>query len=122
MLNALDGLQGVEKVVVSYPEKKATVTYNSDSIDFDQMKQALLGVGYVAVVESNPNIQNNVGAKPVGKSEFQADDLVCYCFKHTKKDIEQDYKKNNHSTIMEKIAAEKKAGGCNCATMNPKRR
>ena len=87
VLKALAGLQGVEKVVVSYPEKKATVMYDSESIDFDQIKQALFGAGYVAVVENNPNIQNHVGAKPTGKTEFQANDLVCYCFKYTKKDI-----------------------------------
>ena len=122
MLKALAGLQGVEKVVVSYPEKKATVMYDSESIAFDQIKQALFGAGYVAVVENNSSIQNHVGAKPTGKTEFQANDLVCYCFKYTKKDIERDYLKNNHSTIAAKIAAEKKAGGCDCAIKNPKGR
>ena len=119
---ALEGLQGVEKVVVSYPEKKATVMYDDESTDFNQMKKALLGDGYVAIAESNPNIHNDLATKPTGKTEFQAGDLVCYCFKHTKKDIEQDYIKNSRSTIMAKIAAEKKAGECDCTTKNPKGR
>ena len=54
------------------------------------------------------------------KEEFRDDDLVCYCFGYTKKDIEQDYRKNRRSTILEKIAVEKKAGLCDCAQKNPK--
>ncbi|MBG0775816.1 MAG: hypothetical protein H0S85_05205 [Desulfovibrionaceae bacterium] len=47
---------------------------------------------------------------------------VCYCFKYTKEDIENDVVKNNKSTIMERILAEKKAGACKCAEKNPKGR
>jgi hypothetical protein len=36
------------------------------------------------------------------------DDLVCYCFEYTKKDVKQDYKNNGRSLIIEKIMAEKK--------------
>ena len=53
---------------------------------------------------------------------FKDDDLVCYCFKYTKRDIESDYRENGRSSIYERIAAEKKAGGCNCSTLNPKRK
>ena len=53
---------------------------------------------------------------------YQTDNLICYCFEYTKNDIEQDLTKNGRSLIMEKIAAEKKAGGCDCATKNPKGR
>jgi hypothetical protein len=54
--------------------------------------------------------------------EFQDDELVCYCFEYTRSDIEKDYVKNGHSTIMEKIASEKKAGRCHCAEKHPKGR
>ncbi|MDQ1331902.1 MAG: hypothetical protein QG578_2172 [Thermodesulfobacteriota bacterium] len=54
--------------------------------------------------------------------EFKDDDLVCYCFGYTKKDIAKDYRDNGRSVILEKIAFEKKAGGCNCAVKNPKGR
>ena len=56
------------------------------------------------------------------RSEFQDDDLVCYCFKYTKKDIETDFKENGRSLIYRKVAAEKKSDRCNCATLNPKGR
>jgi len=51
---------------------------------------------------------------------FKDDDLVCYCFEYTKKDIENDYLENGRSLIFEKIASEKQAGRCNCAMKNPK--
>ena len=56
------------------------------------------------------------------KNDFQSGDLVCYCFKFTRNDIEQDYIKNGQSTIMAKIASEKKSGGCDCANKNLKGR
>ncbi|RPH51845.1 MAG: BFD-like (2Fe-2S) protein [Desulfobacteraceae bacterium] len=46
--------------------------------------------------------------------------MVCYCFEYTRKDIEKDYRDNRRSLILEKIANEKKTGGCNCAVKNPK--
>ena len=56
------------------------------------------------------------------KNKFQSGDLVCYCFKFTRNDIEQDYIKNGQSTIIAKIALEKESGGCDCANENPKGR
>jgi hypothetical protein len=53
-------------------------------------------------------------------NESKDDDLVCYYFEYTRKDIEKDYLKNGRSTILEKIISEKKAGGCDCAKKNPK--
>jgi len=47
---------------------------------------------------------------------------ICYCFGHTDTDIEKDVLANGKSLIMEKIMAEKKAGGCQCKTKNPKGR
>jgi len=55
-------------------------------------------------------------------NEFKDNDLVCYCFEYTRKDIEKDYLDNGRSLIIEKISFEKKAGGCNCAVKNPKGR
>lgn len=54
--------------------------------------------------------------------EFKENDLVCYCFQLTRKQIEQDYIDNGRSVILEKITAEKDAGGCDCARKNPKGR
>ncbi|MCK8604264.1 hypothetical protein K1V27_21400 [Syntrophobacteraceae bacterium DRH4] len=50
------------------------------------------------------------------------EDLICYCFNYTTLDIERDVLQNGRSTIMDKIVSEKKAGGCQCATKNPKGR
>ena len=47
------------------------------------------------------------------------ENLICYCFGYTTGDIECDALTHGHSTIAEKILAEKKAGGCRCATKNP---
>jgi len=49
-------------------------------------------------------------------------DLICYCFNYSAGDIEKDYFRNGHSTIMEKIQWEKKLGNCQCAKKNPKGR
>jgi len=54
------------------------------------------------------------------RNEFHDDDLVCFCFKYMKRDIENDFRENGRSLIYERIAAEKKSGGCNCASLNPK--
>lgn len=48
------------------------------------------------------------------------EDFICFCFNYTYSDIESDIKKNGRSTIEERIASEKKAGSCECVTMNPK--
>ena len=50
------------------------------------------------------------------------DTLVCHCFEYTVSDIESDFETNGRSTIMEKIAAEKKIGVCQCVIKNPKGR
>ena len=55
-------------------------------------------------------------------TEFRDNDLVCFCFHYTKKQIEQDYMANNHSLILERITFEKKTGGCDCARKNPQGR
>lgn len=49
-------------------------------------------------------------------------DFVCYCFEYTRGDIEKDVRENGRSTIMARILAEKRSGGCQCETRNPKGR
>ena len=49
-------------------------------------------------------------------------EMICYCFAFSAEDIERDVLKNGRSTITEKIITEKKFGGCNCRTKNPKGR
>ncbi len=53
------------------------------------------------------------------QNRFNDEDLVCYCFEYTKKDIENDFNQNGRSLIYEKVALEKKAGGCKCVSKNP---
>jgi hypothetical protein len=48
--------------------------------------------------------------------------LICFCFGYSETDLQQDVRKHGKSLIMEKIMAEKKAGGCQCETKNPKGR
>jgi hypothetical protein len=48
--------------------------------------------------------------------------LICYCFGYTAQDILRDIEKNGRSLIMERIMEEKRLGGCDCATKNPKGR
>jgi len=50
------------------------------------------------------------------------DQQICYCFGYTVADLEKDIEEHGSSTIMARIAAEKKAGACRCAEKNPKGR
>ena len=45
--------------------------------------------------------------------------LVCHCFGYTQADIAADLEENGRSLILERIAAEKKRGGCRCTEKNP---
>ena len=121
MVQALEGLEGVKKATASHPEKKAVVLYNKASVTLEQMRNELLKTGYVASFGNNEK-SDNLKSLSGMKNEFQSDDLVCYCFKFTRNDIEQDYMKNGESTIIAKISSEKKSGGCDCAIKNPKGR
>ena len=121
MVQALEGLEGVKKATASHPEKKAVVLYNTASVTLEHMRNALLKAGYVASLGDNEKSENLEPLSGV-KNEFQNGDLVCYCFNFTRNDIEQDYIKNGQSTIIAKIALEKKTGGCDCANKNPKGR
>ena len=63
-----------------------------------------------------------LGSNKNNKNQFRDDDLICYCFNYTKIDIEEDFNKNDGSTILEKITKEKSIGGCHCEVKNPKGR
>ncbi|KAF0185796.1 MAG: hypothetical protein FD164_57 [Nitrospirae bacterium] len=45
---------------------------------------------------------------------------MCYCFGYSHEDIEHDVMAHaGTSTILERIMAEKKSGGCSCAQKHP---
>lgn len=45
--------------------------------------------------------------------------ILCYCFKHTKEAIVDDIRQHGRSTIMESIIRLSKNGKCNCPVNNP---
>ena len=49
-------------------------------------------------------------------------ETICYCFGYTEADIIRDVIDHGESTIMARIMAEKRQGGCRCAETNPKGR
>jgi NAD(P)H-nitrite reductase large subunit len=53
------------------------------------------------------------------RDHLQGDDLICFCFRYTRQDIERDFIKNGCSTILEKIKREKSTGSCQCEANNP---
>lgn len=56
----------------------------------------------------------------IPKNNFKDNELVCYCFEYTKKDIQNDFMEHGYSKILERIKTEKKNNGCNCEIKNPK--
>ena len=125
MVRALEELPGVKKAFASFPEKKAIVWYYRFLTTTEQMGQALLKAGYVARPKAVNKTNSAVRYAESPPREFpqkEKDPLICYCFEYTRDDIEQDFIKTGRSLIMEKIAAEKKAGRCDCATQDPKGR
>ena len=62
---------------------------------------------------------NEIKARFSKQNKYNDEDLVCYCFEYTEKDIENDINENGRSLIYEKIVFGKKAGRCNCASKNP---
>ena len=123
VVKALVELQGVKKALASYPERKATLSYDNSTIAIGEICEALFKIGYVAKLKTNVKTATvDISERPFENLDYKADGLICYCFEHTKDDIEQDFIKNGRSLIIESIAAEKKAGGCDCANKNPKGR
>ena len=122
-MQALEGLPGVKKAHASHPEKRAVVTYVPALVTPEQMCRALLKAGYVASPSENrraTQVDGENTSRETGGD--RTDRFVCYCFEYTEEDIRQDLAGNGRSVIMEKITAEKKAGGCDCAEKNPKGR
>jgi copper chaperone CopZ len=123
VVSALEELPGVKKAFANYPEKKAVVSYDQSTVSLEKICQTLLKVGYVANLKNHAKeASTEIFDKAPVKTDYKLDDLVCYCFGYTVKDIEQDFIKNERSLIIEKIATEKKAGGCDCVNKSPKGR
>ena len=123
MVRALEELPGVNKAVASYAEKKAMVDYDPATVTPDQMCVALVKAGYVAHPAAEGHIGPVVSDAESPKTHSLQDNIyICYCFEYTKDDVIRDFKHNNRSLITEKIAAEKKAGSCDCTNKNPKGR
>lgn len=123
MVSALEELPGVKKAIASYPEKSAIVSYDQSSVSLEKIYQTLLKVGYVAKLKNNDiELSTEISDKVPVNTDLKSDELVCYCFGYTVDDIEQDFIRNKRSLIIEKIAAEKKTGGCDCINKNPKGR
>ncbi len=47
------------------------------------------------------------------------DTILCCCLGNSEEDLRNDYPKNGHALIRERIAAEKKAGNGSCVETNP---
>jgi copper chaperone CopZ len=123
VVSALEELPGVKKAFASYPEKRAVVSYDQSIVSLEKICQTLLKVGYVANLKNNGKEASTENSDKIPiNTDYKLDDLVCYCFGYTVNDIEQDFIKNERSLIIEKIAAEKRVGGCDCVNKNPKGR
>lgn len=123
VIGALAGLPGIIEADAFYPEKEARVIYDPALIGIEKILQTLLEAGYPGSlkdpVELPPGFQTLSNQEPIA---FRPDELVCYCFGYSRKDIKEDFLQNHRSLILEKITAEKKTGGCDCANRNPKGR
>jgi copper chaperone CopZ len=123
VIGALAGLPGIIEADAFYPGKEARVIYDPKLIAVEGIVQSLSQAGYFAAPkdpgERPPAFPTLIGRQP---APFRPDELVCYCFGYSRKDIETDFILHHRSLILEKIAAEKKAGGCDCANKNPKGR
>jgi len=56
----------------------------------------------------------------VGEKEADAPHTVCYCFGHTREDIEAEVGRTGATEIPASIKAKVQAGECSCEVMNPK--
>ena len=56
----------------------------------------------------------------VGFKEAEPPRLVCYCFEHTREEIQQDFLRQGESTIKADIREKVAAGLCSCEVKNPK--
>lgn len=56
----------------------------------------------------------------VGFKETEGPQLVCYCFEHTKDEIQEEFRAHGESRIEASIREKVTAGSCSCEFMNPK--
>ena len=120
---ALAGLPGIIEVEAGYPEKEARVVYVPELIGIDRILQALSRAGYFAAIKETVDLPPSFPTLATQETpSFRPEELVCFCFGFTRADIEQDFLRNGRSLILEKVAAEKKAGGCDCVHKNPRGR
>ena len=123
VIGTLAGLPGIIEADAFYPEKEARVIYDPELIGIEGIVQGLSQAGYFAAlkdpVERPPTFQTLSTQEPLA---FRPDELVCFCFGYTREVIEKDFLHHHRSLILEKIAAEKKTGGCDCANKNPRGR
>ena len=69
--------------------------------------------------ETNEKINKEGLTVSVGQKETCPKRLLCYCFNHSAKDLEEDFIKNNESTIFNEIKDQCKAGKDKCEENNP---
>jgi hypothetical protein len=53
------------------------------------------------------------------KIEINLDGLICYCFKHSKKELYEAIKNGSEQEVIDDIKAKIKDPGCFCETANP---
>ena len=51
--------------------------------------------------------------------DAKSEETVCFCFGYKRRDIVDDVAENGRSTILERIAKEKKSGACRCSESHP---
>ena len=121
VVHALIELPGVEHAEASHPERRAMVVFDEHQVSEDTICRTLLKAGFVARPQKGGRSQSaNISPSAPASIELVPEDLICYCFNYTRNDIEQDFLQNSRSLVIEKIAAEKRRGGCDCAVKNPK--
>jgi hypothetical protein len=67
----------------------------------------------------NLEIETQMKINPSESNDHREALLICHCFGYTKNDLVEDFACNGKSLMTERIIAEKKLGGCQCATKNP---
>ena len=50
---------------------------------------------------------------------MERDHLICYCFGFGEREIEEELRCTGRSTVADRIAAEIRAGRCDCGALNP---
>lgn len=85
--------------------------------------------GYVCTNPEDPTLYFFPGAIPslsrddvtvrVGFKAAEAPQLVCYCFEHTREDIQREYRQQGESLIEASIREQVSQGACSCEVKNP---